>query len=61
MPTAWKPPKQEPAPSLWQCLPCPKCGKKSYAVPWEPQTVCSCGAKPEVVEVYLPFGPVNSR
>jgi len=47
-------------PTFWQAVPCPACGKRSWAVPWEPQAVC-CGKPLQVVEVYLPTNPGGSQ
>lgn len=57
-------PATAPAPVLptyWQCAPCPACGQKSWAVPWEPRAVClRCNGPLQVVEVYLPTNPQGS-
>lgn len=49
-------PATAPAPVLptyWQCAPCPACGQKSWAVPWEPRAVCLRCNGPLQVDVKL--------
>ena len=51
----------DPRPTYWQVVPCPVCGRRWWAVPWEPQTPTCCGTEMVVVAVYLPGNPQGSE